>query len=73
MLVQLNAIAIARASLTQAGSSMKASMLRDLEAGKPIEAEQLIGDLLARARTLGVPTPQLLTIWVALQGYHPAG
>ena len=67
------AMTIARASLTQAGSSMKASMLRDLEAGKPIEAEQLIGDLLARARTLGVPTPQLLTIWVALQGYHPAG
>ena len=67
------AMAIARASLTQAGSAMKASMLRDLQAGKPIEADQLIGDLLARAQTLGVPTPRLQTIWVALQGYRPAG
>lgn len=64
--------AIARASLTQAGSTMKASMLRDMEAGKPIEATHLIGDLVARARALEVPAPRLETIWVALQGYRPA-
>ncbi|KRG55568.1 2-dehydropantoate 2-reductase [Stenotrophomonas koreensis] len=64
--------AIARASLTQAGSTMKASMLRDMEAGKPIEAAHLIGDLLARARVLDVATPRLETVWVALQGYRPA-
>jgi 2-dehydropantoate 2-reductase len=66
------AIAVARRSLTQPGSAMKASMLRDLEAGKPIEAAHLIGDLLARARVLDVATPRLETVWVALQGYRPA-
>lgn len=65
------AIAIARASLTLAGSPMKASMLRDLEAGKPIEAAHLIGDLVHRAHTLGVPVPRLQAIWVTLQGYTP--
>lgn len=66
------AIAIARGTLTRPGSPMKASMLRDLEAGKPIEAAQLIGDLLARAQALAVPAPRLQAIWVALQGYRPA-
>lgn len=67
------AIAIARDSLTQAGSPMKASMLHDLEAGKPIEAAHLIGDLVNRAHTRGVPVPRLQAIWVTLQGYTPAG
>ena len=60
------AMAIARASLTQAGSPMKASMLRDLEAGRAIEGEHLIGDLLLRARALSVPTPCLHRVWQTL-------
>lgn len=61
------AMAIARRSLTQPGSMMKASMLRDLEAGKPLEASHLIGDLVTRAQALQVAVPTLRTAWVALQ------
>jgi 2-dehydropantoate 2-reductase len=39
----------ARGVLTEAGSSLTASMLRDLEHGHPIEADHVIGDMLARA------------------------
>jgi 2-dehydropantoate 2-reductase len=39
----------ARSILTEPGSSLTASMMRDLEEGHPIEAEQIIGDMLARA------------------------
>jgi 2-dehydropantoate 2-reductase len=34
--------------LTAAGSPIAASMLRDIERGAPIEADQIVGDLLAR-------------------------
>jgi 2-dehydropantoate 2-reductase len=37
-----------RAILTTKGSALTASMLRDIEAGAPIEADHIIGDLLAR-------------------------
>jgi 2-dehydropantoate 2-reductase len=43
------ALARARAALTAAGSPLKASMLRDIEGGKPVEGDQLLGDLLRRA------------------------
>jgi 2-dehydropantoate 2-reductase len=36
--------------LTTPGSTFAASMLRDIERGAPIEADQIIGDLLARGR-----------------------
>ena len=39
----------ARRSLTAAGSPLKASMLRDIEGGKPVEADQILGDLLRRS------------------------
>lgn len=66
------AMAIARRSLTLPGSPMKASMLRDLEAGKPIEADHLIGDLVHRAAALGITTPQLDAVWAALQACRPS-
>jgi 2-dehydropantoate 2-reductase len=40
----------ARAALTAPGSPFKASMLRDIEGGKPVEGDQILGDLLRRAR-----------------------
>ena len=43
------AIERARAVLTAAGSPLKASMLRDIEGGKPVEGDQILGDLLRRA------------------------
>jgi 2-dehydropantoate 2-reductase len=39
-----------RATFTAPGSALTASMLRDIERGAPIEAEQILGDLLHRAR-----------------------
>jgi 2-dehydropantoate 2-reductase len=41
-------IAQGRAMLMTAGSDFKASMFRDIERGAPIEADQIVGDLLAR-------------------------
>jgi 2-dehydropantoate 2-reductase len=38
-----------RTALTAAGSPLKASMLRDIEAGKPVEGDQILGDLLRHA------------------------
>src|ERR1700722_13669375 len=38
-----------RTALTTAGSPLKASMLRDIEGGKPVEGDQILGDLLRRA------------------------
>jgi 2-dehydropantoate 2-reductase len=50
-----------RAMLTAAGSPVTASMLRDIEKGAPVEADHILGDLLARA---GQPAdaPSLLRI-----------
>ena len=39
----------ARAAVTAPDSLLKASMLRDIEAGKPTEGDQILGDLLRRA------------------------
>jgi 2-dehydropantoate 2-reductase len=38
-----------RTALTAAGSPLKASMLRDIEGAKPVEGDQILGDLLRRA------------------------
>jgi 2-dehydropantoate 2-reductase len=45
--------------LTRPGSTMTASMLRDLEDGSPVEVHQILGDLLDRARRHGLATPLL--------------
>ncbi|PWU54334.1 oxidoreductase [Micromonospora sp. S4605] len=56
-----------RAFVTRPGSADTASLYRDLIAGQPTEAEQIFGDLTARARALGVPTPLLDATTVALR------
>ncbi len=61
---------IALKSLTQPGSTMKASMLRDLEAGQPVEAAHIVGDMLARAGKAGIATPLLQAAWCHLQVYE---
>jgi 2-dehydropantoate 2-reductase len=48
-----------RAMLTDRASPFSASMLRDLQAGSRTEGEPILGDMLHRARTLGVRTPIL--------------
>jgi 2-dehydropantoate 2-reductase len=62
--------------LTDKSSTQTSSMYRDLVAGRPVEAEQIIGDLAARARKVGVPTPLLDAAFSQLSIYQsrlPAG
>jgi len=56
-------------NLTQEGSPVTASMLRDLESGQPIEGEHIVGDMLTRARAFGIDAPLLSVAWCHLQAY----
>ena len=62
----------ARAGLTLAGSDVKASMLRDLEAGGRVEAAHIVGDMFQRAVAHGIDAPHLRAAWVHLQVYEGA-
>lgn len=62
--------AVALDTLTHQGSPMKASMLRDLEAGGRTEAAHIVGDLLHRAQAAGIAAPLLQTAWLHLQAYE---
>ena len=48
-----------RALLLAPGSTLTASMLRDIERGGPTEADHVLGDLLARGRGAGLDLPLL--------------
>ncbi|HEX3592783.1 MAG TPA: ketopantoate reductase family protein [Pseudonocardiaceae bacterium] len=63
------------ATVTQQGSSLTASMFRDLDAGLPTEVEHVFGDLVARARTLVVDTPllDLATMHLRVHQHRVAG
>jgi 2-dehydropantoate 2-reductase len=52
------------------GSTFKASMLRDIEAGNPIEAQQIVGDLLEHGRKKGLVTPLLEVAFANLRCYE---
>lgn len=54
------------AMLATPRSPMTSSLYRDLEAGRPAEADHVLGDLVDRARALGVPTPLLLAARAAI-------
>lgn len=57
-------------TLTAPGSPLTASMYRDLLRKAPVEADQILGDLLDRARAQGVETPLLRAAFVNLQVYE---
>ncbi len=58
--------------LTAAGSPMTSSMFRDLRKGAAVEADHIVGDLIARGATHGVPAPLLNAAYVHLQVYQGA-
>ncbi len=60
----------ATAMLTTKGSPLTSSMYRDLQAGNAVEADQIIGDLLARARKAGLDTPLLAAAYTNLMVYQ---
>lgn len=63
-------VANTRAQMTAAGSNQTSSMYRDLQGGGAIEADQIIGDLLARGRSAGLATPLLATAYAHLSVYQ---
>ena len=60
----------ARKTLTTPGSTQSPSMFRDLQEGSPIEADQIIGDLLARGAKAGIATPLLAAAYAHLSVYQ---
>ncbi len=56
--------------LTAPGSSLTSSMYRDLVAGERVESDQILGDLRARARRAGLPTPLVDAAFIQLDAYQ---
>jgi 2-dehydropantoate 2-reductase len=56
-------------TLTERGSGLMASMLRDVERGRPTEADHILGDMVARAQATGVAAPLLGFTYSHLQAY----
>jgi 2-dehydropantoate 2-reductase len=56
--------------LTTEGSPLNASMFRDIKAGLPVEADHVIGDLIARADAAKVPVPRLRVAYTHLKAYE---
>lgn len=63
-------LAASRAMLTEPGSAFAASMLRDLQRGGPTEADHIVGDMLRRAKALGLPATVLRACYAHLQAYQ---
>ena len=63
-------IAFAKNAFLAKGSTLTSSMYRDLQANQPVEADQIIGDLLSRARKAGLSTPLLETAYAHLSVYQ---
>ena len=56
--------------LTAEGSPMTASMFRDIQAGAKVEADHVIGDMIARADAAKIPTPKLRIAYTHLKAYE---
>ncbi|MDB5607977.1 MAG: 2-dehydropantoate 2-reductase [Bradyrhizobium sp.] len=56
--------------LTAEGSQMTASMFRDIKVGAPVEADHVIGDLIARGDAAKVPVPKLRIAYTHLKAYE---
>jgi 2-dehydropantoate 2-reductase len=59
-----------QAMLTTEGSQMTASMFRDIKAGAAVEADHVIGDLIARGDAGKVPVPKLRIAYTHLKAYE---
>jgi len=63
-------MARARGVLTEKGSALSASMMRDLEQGGQIEADHVVGDLLARSGASAEEMTMLRTAYAHLKAYE---
>jgi 2-dehydropantoate 2-reductase len=59
-----------KAQLTAKGSTLTSSMYRDLQKANPVEADQIIGDLVVRAHRAQVTTPLLAAAFTHLSIYQ---
>ena len=59
-----------RGMFTAEGSPMTASMFRDIKVGAPVEADHVIGDLIARGDAAKLPLPKLRTAYTHLKVYE---
>lgn len=59
-----------RDMLTAPGSTLTASMLRDIERDAPIEADQIVGDLLQRGKAHSLASPLLAIAYTQLKSYE---
>ena len=60
----------AQGMLTTEGSPLTASMFRDIQAGAKVEADHVVGDLIARADAAKIPVPKLRTAYTHLKAYE---
>ena len=58
------------ATLTAEGSPLTASMFRDIKASLPVEADHVVGDLIARGDAAKVPVPRLRVAYTHLKAYE---
>ena len=68
--VPVEALASTSATVTEAGSPVTASLYRDVRDGNRTEVEQVLGDLVSRARVMGVATPLLDLATLQLRVYE---
>ena len=64
------AIEFARKTLINPASTLRGSMLHDLESGAPVEADHIIGWMLAKAREHSVDDTVLSLAYTALKAYE---
>jgi 2-dehydropantoate 2-reductase len=58
------------ALLMEPNSARQGSMARDIARGNKVEADHIVGDMLARARALGLATPLLRVAYTGLKAYE---
>ena len=63
-------VSTARAQLTAKGSGFASSMFRDVQSGRPVEVESIIGDLVRRGNQAGITAPLLSAAYVRLSVYQ---
>jgi 2-dehydropantoate 2-reductase len=56
--------------LTAEGSPLTASMFRDIKAGGRVEADHVVGDMIARADAAKIPVPKLRAAYTHLKAYE---
>lgn len=64
------ALAFVRAELSNPNNPMTASLMRDMEAGRQVESEQIIGFMLRLARKHGVDDTMLALTYTHLKAYE---